>query len=585
MAQFTKCPRCGARYEVTTCPDGTTLVCDVCGFDIVVTYETENVIPGGLTAGSKVLADGSKWIDCPKCGFSTDISSKSPGNRFRCPRCNLLLQVPVEKKERRQTRALRGEDLLTCPGCKTKYDVSGFTPGNRFRCRSCGLSLKVTERGEWTGAGEWEIDADKGLIKCNGCGKSYPISNYLAGKAFECSTCRKAFTPSVDLAQIDAKRSAAAAAASARPRDSAEEWDLDIASGMVKCLSCLYTYDISGMKSGADFVCPRCQKVFRMPAKVKESNDRVGIVCHKCGAVYDVSGYLRGTMFGCEKCDAVILVGGHAPAAAPVPVPAQAGAVQAGMAPAAIPTPQAPASDSEPRAAEAPGPAIVSETAGEKRAEEPVRPPLEARAEAPAASGAAGAKEATIGPERPEEAFNPAPQPEPEPAAEPAIAPEPVRPGEDAAHDSKEPAPKTAHEKILIACGSCGQKYRVPPIPEGKKKRCKKCGGILRPLDSDTGPKHEAKSAEEIADETLARLGAVDVAEIQAGPPAGESAKEEGSPEGAAPAEEKQAEPEKPREGGEAEPPEAGEPGEGKAESSRGSSERKKSKIRKKHKT
>ncbi len=577
MATYTKCPRCGAKYEVTTCPDGTTLVCDVCGFDIVVEYEKENIIPGGISVKTKVLGDGTKWLECPKCGFSNDITTKTPGNRFRCQRCNLLLQSPVEKKpEKRQTRSLRGEDILTCPGCGTKYNISGYTPGNRFRCRSCGLSLRVPERGEWTGSGDWEIDVEKGLLKCNGCGKSYPIAEYMSGKAFECKTCRKAFTPTMDLAQLAAQKSEAkprAAASEPAPAKTAaapeDEWDLNVSSGMIRCRSCMYTYDISGMKDGADFVCPRCSKVFKMPGRVRDESERVRVVCPKCGAGYDVSGYLVGTMFGCEKCDAVVAVGGGArkapepappgprmdignaviaegiavgkPPTVPVrseppsgPQPAsEDGAAAAGEAPAASKPPaHAPKTPDRPGAAHACAAADMKEP---PLPEESIFEPE--RKTAKDTDAAVAPKTASASPADGEEdlaamaleAAKSMPDSEAEAEKPPAPAPE---------------APPKA-EKVLLACDSCGQKYKVPPIPDGKKRKCKKCGGILGPVE-DSGSKRQPAIVQSLADEQFEKM-ASEVKEVdvipQGAEPAAEPAAEPPAPaagdDSSAPADEK----------------------------------------------
>jgi len=301
VALYIYCPRCESRFDVTGCRDGTRLECDECGAQVEVSYENLVLMPGGIAAEVKFMSDGTRWLVCPKCGLNTNIQGLSPGNRFRCRRCGLLLQTPGVSTPRPRSPVRKGDDILKCTGCNTRYDISRYSPGNRFRCRRCGMTLAVPPRGAWLRAGEWEIDIEKSLIRCNRCNRSYPLAAVSKDQTFICKKCRRVFSEPFN-----------AATAPERTDRAEEEWEIDVETGQIVCSGCKYGYDLTGLTPGEDFSCKHCGRVFRMPVEVhweKGLDKRERIACPECGTPYDVSGYLTGTMFTCEKCDHVLTVG------------------------------------------------------------------------------------------------------------------------------------------------------------------------------------------------------------------------------------------------------------------------------------
>jgi DNA-directed RNA polymerase subunit RPC12/RpoP len=534
---FIYCPTCETRFDVTDCGDSVRFLCDACGTEVLVRFANLVQMPGGIAAEVKEMGDGSRWLVCPKCGLSADITRGTPGNRFRCRRCNLLLQVPGAVSSAPPLQTRKGEDILRCSGCKTRYDISRYSTGNRFRCRRCGLTLLVPPRGAWKRTGEWEIDVEKSLVKCNRCNQSYPLDAHAMEGAFVCKKCRRVFSGLRELVETGPAASAPD-----------EEWEIDVENGQIVCPGCRYGYDLTGHPPGTDFVCRHCGRVFRMPKEIpadERMEKREKIACPKCGATYDVSGYLRGTMFSCDRCQEVLQMGGatvtvsvrdrevaeppaarvdrksdrlpaaaakreeaKTPDAAPAPAPAAATRVESSGAIAprlSVPEPLEPSP--------APEPAPVAETAAPAAEPAPRVLPWEERTvelEPQPAESAAEAGAPQPGPETPAPEPTPAPEaaspepPAPEPAepaepAEPPVsapapepAPAPAPPEAAAPKKVPVPFPPTPPEMIpggekpkkpavalVVKCTVCGTKHDASGKAPGDKILCK-CGKHIR---------------------------------------------------------------------------------------------------------
>ena len=529
---FIYCPTCETRFDVTDCGDSVRFLCDACGTEVEVRFANLVLMPGGIAAEVKEMGDGSRWLVCPKCGLSADVTRMTPGNRFRCRRCNLLLQVPGEVSSRPPLQTRKGDDILRCAGCKTRYDISRYSPGNRFRCRRCGLTLQVPSQGAWKKAGEWEIDVEKSLVKCNRCNQAYPLDAQAMEGAFVCGKCRRVFSGLRELVE-------SGPAASAPD----EEWEIDLENGQIVCPGCRYGYDLTGHPPGTDFVCRHCARVFRMPAEIRPDQAlerREKIACTKCGASYDVSGYLRGTLFSCDRCQEVLNVGGQAisvpghgreiaeppvgrihrektvsflapaplPPPAPEPPPATPAALAAPVSPAPAAVPEAPGA--LPLSVPPPAPTRAPEAPAPDPAAEPPPPDAvraerdAAKAEAPGPGPAAAATRVEREPEPappeasvfPAEAAKPAPAPAPAPAAPPAPSDRKEAAGprkETAVRKIPVPFPPLPPEMIpgqpeaakkppvvlVVHCTVCGTKHDAYGKAPGDKILCK-CGKMIR---------------------------------------------------------------------------------------------------------
>jgi uncharacterized protein YbaR (Trm112 family) len=526
------CPRCEARFDVTDCADGTRLVCDDCGNEFPVHFENLVLMPGGIGAEVKVLADGTRWLVCPKCGLSANISNVSSGNRFRCRRCNLLLQAPGVAPKRARPPVRKGDDILKCPGCRTRYEITRYSPGNRFRCRRCGMTLTVPPRGHWLRTGEWEIDADRSLIKCNRCNQSYAIDSLEKGRALICKKCRRVFSELWTVLEY------------AMPSPAGDRvWEIDVESGMIICPGCKFSYELTDLSPGVDFACKHCRSVFRMPAELppelaREQRER--IACPKCDTPYDVSGYLAGTMFSCQKCDTVIIVsgaGGPPAEAKSLPEPP---AVRMGRDPrkgserlearqdSSLPEPDFSyskfakvAADREARTTEpSPVPEEVPESESPPAPVEPAPDAAEPVVESSAPEAAPPpAKEAAKAPPPDSE------QPSPSPAKPSALAPFPPKPPEELPGGTPEgkKGKKKAKKgvRLIVRCTVCGTRHDAAGKSPGDTIRCV-CGKKIR----ITAPKKKAKkakkkpasdkeeNAEDVLDKKALRSEDVDILEL-----------------------------------------------------------------------
>jgi uncharacterized protein YbaR (Trm112 family) len=531
------CSRCESRFDVTGCLDGTRLECDECGVEVEVQFENLVLMPGGIAAEVKAQPDGQRWLVCPKCGMNTDISRLSPGNRFRCRRCSLLLQVPRPSSSRSRTSLRRGDDILKCPSCRTRYDISQYSPKNRFRCRRCAAILTVPPRGAWMDTGEWEIDVEKSLIRCNRCNRSYPLDTLSGDKAFICKKCRRVFS---------AVKEALESAAKPVPEEE-EDWEIDIETGVIICSGCKYGYDLTGITPGEDFTCKHCGRLFRMPKEVPREaglERRERIACPQCGRAYDVSGYLRGTMFSCEACDRVLTVNG--PAGTPaIPEPP---AVRLRRDP-----------EKPPPAAEAPKPAkasplpppdfsydrivdtvnrlkidlsLSSEKEAPSEEPEPVEKADELQIGEPGPEAPPSEKEprTSIPPApdvTPEETPKtepdiPAPPPEEKPPPTPPPPPKPKK-------KPSEKKPKKGAVRLVVRCTVCGTRHDAVGKSTGDKIQCV-CGKTIRitgakkkkKKPSVRAPKESsgriAKKAEELLDKKAVRAEDVELIDPDASP-------------------------------------------------------------------
>jgi uncharacterized protein YbaR (Trm112 family) len=436
-----------------------------------------------------------------------------------------------------------GEDILRCQGCKTRYDISRYSPGNRFRCRRCGLTLQVPARGAWKRTGEWEIDVEKSLVKCNRCHQAYPLDAHAIEGAFVCKKCRRVFSGLRELVE-----------GGPAPSGADEEWEIDVETGQIVCPGCRYGYDLTSHPPGTDFVCRHCGRVFRMPKEIPASEKlerREKIACPKCGASYDVSGYLRGTMFSCDRCQEVLNVGASTvtvaprekdipeppavrvrrdsdriPVAAPSSGPETAARREGGSPAGALPAPTAAEVPAPAPAAPAPeSPAAPPPPAPEPAAPPAAEPPrpgvsweertveLEPEASEPSEPSPAEAgpgPTVSVSPRLETPAAVEAPPPEPAPApSEPPAAPArepppdatPDVPGPPAGHKVPVPFPpmppgqipgadKPKKPAMVVKCTVCGTKHDASGKAPGDKIQCK-CGKHIR----IKGPKKGAAPA------------------------------------------------------------------------------------------
>jgi DNA-directed RNA polymerase subunit RPC12/RpoP len=414
MAAFIRCPHCKAQYEVTGCPPETRFLCKECGDAVVV-------------PGMEDAEIGVPHVDCPTCGQITPGRFNAGG---RCAHCGSPLdpQIVGEPSE---------ENVLRCDRCGTRYDCTRYGPGTTFRCRTCGTELKLPLRGRWLGAGDWELDADSGRLRCLGCSGVYELAGRTGDAAFVCKPCHRVYRLP-DVVPAAGRRKGAAG----------EDWELDVEAGLVRCHGCGYSYDVSLYAGGKDFTCPRCDKVFRMPRIVAPGGgdssvgaiDREIILCNKCGGIHDVSDYPRGTLFSCDGCGGVLRVsgvpgewevdaGGNALVCSACGFHHDLGKVQ-GNAPV-----RACERCNNPFRLASPVETEVNP------APDPPSPRLPASAEATAGSAAGdGSAEGDLAPPVPD-------------AAQPTAR--------------------------VLRCGACGARYDVTARADGGRFRCAGCGGVI----------------------------------------------------------------------------------------------------------
>ncbi|MCI0342148.1 MAG: hypothetical protein L0216_13560 [Planctomycetales bacterium] len=337
------CPRCGTRYDVSRYGPGTRFRCRRCGVEVRIplrgrwlgageweldpdtgslrcngcgeVYDVSGrtadaafvcrrcrrvfVLPPVLPVAEKMHGTaGDEWemdvsaglIRCHGCGFSYDFSLYAGETDFTCPRCRAVFRMPMMIGSDTATRPPEAErEIILCNKCGAIHDVSDYPRGTIFSCDTCGTVLKVSGI-----PGEWEVDAEGGVLVCSACGFHLDIEEAAdKGPSLSCPRCQNPFRLAAEAAFARAAAPAATGLAEA-PRPEPVEG-------------------------------PRPEPVEGpepLPP-VEEGKPEPGRVlrCGSCGARYDVAGRTPGHRFRCRTCKGVLTVPGAPGAAAPAEAP------------------------------------------------------------------------------------------------------------------------------------------------------------------------------------------------------------------------------------------------------------------------